>query len=335
MTRILFLSLFLISFAKAQVLPGFHPEEGYAYEDFKLSKGIFWLPQGPKLLAIDSGAITRNIADTCIHYQDTFSYAIQRDTILQKGIVNVTQPYGKYEPIGIFFGKESGGRQRVLDLYNGNAQIGFTVKNTSLYDLQVYVSLMDSSGNFLNAVGTNSVNEGFLDWQQFILLQGHSINVSMDFNKDAYNWMTTDTAAGCSFGNPVINSRDAIFNKSAVAKLLFRVVNELTSMAPDGYKPFTIKNATLEFSNLVLGAKPIVTDVENATISSPVTIFPNPTKGSLYFSVPLEDIALLDIHGISVMESPRATSIDVGKLEKGVYMLRSSTFPMAMKIIVD
>lgn len=331
MKRIIYALLFLSTAAWAQ-LPGYHPALGYAYENFT-SNDLVWSSQGPRPQVIDSLIEVVN-GIKCVRYMDSFSYSIQKDKIKKQGNVNVSQPYGRFETFGFSFGKETNGRQKVLDLSKGNANVKFTVRNFSNYSLSFYVSLTDSAGKIVDAVGTRNFNQGYLDWLSYWDIKpDESRTISINLNKNAYHWVLDTLVKDCYRVQGA--DKDSSFNKKIVSALRFAVVNNDNAGDFDGFKPYSIDNAILELSNILIGSVDIATDIERDEAQAGIRAFPNPVKDRLLFSKPLDNVLLTDMSGQNVYGSDRATEIDVQSLPKGMYVLRSSSLERPVKVMIE
>ncbi len=184
--------------AFAQLVPGFHGDMGYVYENFSQTAEfdhIIWSPQDSRPVRIDS---LSSKPSQCWHKPGTFSYSIQRDIVHNKGLVTVSQPYSTYETFGFHFGKNPNGSQKILDASKGNALLRFTFSNTSEYSVNVYVTLQDSTSKIANAVGTHKDIDGWQDMLvKFNIPSGYTYTDSVDFNADAFNIQYKDTTSTC------------------------------------------------------------------------------------------------------------------------------------------
>jgi len=331
MKRIFYSALFISTAAMAQYSPGYHPELGYAFENFTTNEFV-WSTQEPQRVIVDS--LSELDGFTCHHYYDTFSYSIQKDIVKKVGNVAVNQPYGRFEPFSVSFGNGMNGKQKVLDMSKGNAKVKFTIKNTSAYTLELLISLKDSLGKIANAVGISPADRGYQDWLTFWNIQPNEIRaIDINLNKNAYHWVLDTLENDC---NIVIGlDKDSSFNKKIVSALQFSVVNNENASAFDGYKPYSLRAATMEFSEIVIGEIGFTTELNQEQAASRIRVFPNPAKERLQFSTPLENVELRSISGRSVFQSSSAEEINVQELPKGMYVLRASSLPTPVKVMVE
>lgn len=342
MKKILFSLLILSSSLFAQKIPGFHPYLGYAYENFGLPfeyPRIKWVDQGPKILITDSTRSTPDFSEiSCVHKPDVFKYTIKREAVKKRGKVTLSQPYGKYEPFKVNFGKNLTGRQNVLDLSEGNAYLTFKIRNTSAYGLKMYAGLTDSLGKVVDAIGEHDVFSAYMDMILFYLAPGEEKTMTFDFNSHAYDiQFGPDPNYPC--GDVYTTNQDFSFDYKAVSGAYFTIVNHHDAGAYDAYKSFKIEDATVEFSEVIIGAPTlghfITTDLSEKIQEESIFLYPNPAKEVLHFSQPLQNVVLTNVIGNTVFEASEATMVDVQHLPKGVYMLRSTSLQHSMKVRVE
>lgn len=335
--------LLFASVAMAQEVPGYHPQEGYAYEDFGKKKEyahLEWTSQAPKVVMIDS---LSEDAISCFHPYRQFSYSITRKPNQNKGLVKVNQPYSEYNSFGITFGENKKGNPKVLDLSHGNADLSFTVKNTSIYTLNLYASLVDSKGKIVDAVGPHQDYNAYLDFTiAWNIAPGEERTLFFDYNEDAFDAQFNDSLTTCGPAN--FSGVDLSFNKKKVAGALFTVVNAETAREFDAYKSYPLIDASLEFSEIKIGRRTaailrseVMTDLDEAdqTKASMISVYPNPVKGTLYFSSPLQDVVLLDMAGNTVVQVSSTMQLDVRNYPKGIYILKSTSLQRPCKIVVE
>lgn len=66
----------------------------------------------------------------------------------------------------------------------------------------------------------------------------------------------------------------------------------------------------------------IIIGLEEEIVNQPVAMYPNPTRGSVYFSKAVEDIQVQDLNGRTVLEGS-GKSLDVSTLSTGVYWIQA------------
>jgi len=326
-------ALFSISHSFGQSLPGLN-KSGYAYEDFGSSTEYQYITWGDPAF---SGAHEVTVDSVCNKFTDYFTYNMVRVPAEKKGVLHVTQPYGQYLPVSLTFGHKSNGKPETLNL-KGSTYLKFTVKNTNAYPLTVFVGLLDEDSHVVDAIGTSPVMQIYLDDIRIQLAPGETKDVALDFNTNAYD-AQYDDMQDCDIA--VMSGKGLLFDNKRVAGAFFTVVNGMTAGPIDGYKSFKLQDATLEFSEILIGdgkakAKWVTTGLEEEISENIAQMcYPNPATNNLYFKKELSNVKLTNVLGEVVASSNSASQMPLNGIEKGVYLLSSSELARPVRVVVE
>jgi hypothetical protein len=327
------------SYAQFSTLPdGYYPGSSYAKDyivkPIALDNIYFWTQlTGPKKVAVDSTSQDLfDLGGGC--YKDSLFYTYNWKRVANTGLnYTMTQQYMNYEPVGVGFGftyknaQKTDSSANTLDLSGGKAYFHFKLTNTSRYSYTVKVGLQDSTGAIVNAIGTSKDNQVYLDEVTLKLAPSASVDTTINFNVNAYHSLYTyDT---CYVGSAA--GKDKSFNYSIVTAGMVTVVNDSNAAALDGYKPFTLHNATFTLTNIFIGdihaANPVGI-ADNFLAKPSFRIYPNPVSnvnGVLNFEKEVKGVQVVNSVGQVVYSAPSASSLDVNNYQKGIYVIQSTT----------
>lgn len=271
----------------------------------------------------------------CRTKQDTFSYTLQRDGV---GYFTITQPYGSdmvAEPIGFLFGKGANGKKVFCDFEQHKMVLSFSFTNTSTYDLQVGVVLVDTLGNEANAMGTGEDESELLrDYFYSYVWKGRTKSYTITWDEDCYKIVVSkEELERCETIAPTL-SKDQSFNKKAVGGILLRVTNVSGPGAFDTYKRYSLRSAIFQVDDIIL-KEAVVANIDEESLTHQVSVGPNPTKGSLHFSQALNAVKLLDMMGNVLCTVPSAASLEISHLNAGIYLLAASELRQPLKIVKE
>lgn len=321
-------------------IPGFHKEPDYVLDDFAQHteyEHIQWLPQvgAPKTTVADSAATFRTFDewkgevfhDTCYPVLGSFSYSTQRDAENFRQLLQVSQPYGYFEPITIAFGEG-----RTLDLSKGNAYFYLDIKNTSLSNARLLVSLVDVYGKEANSAGSSIGSQIWQDRIAFNLPKEKQVACVANFSVDSA-YVGVYEKLGCR--EWVVKEKDASIDLSKINKVLLTFISSKTNRI--SYDPVAMQDATFEIYKFRLGdyRTNVVTSLDESSGQSlPITTFPNPSKDRVTFSTALDHVRLVDAFGNTRKVVGRATEMMVNDLPRGIYYLQSDQLKNT-KIVVE
>jgi len=313
---------------------GFFPELHYAGDKFtkKTSwNNVYWWTQYKEVTNVQVDSLDEGDALTCHIDSLPFNYSWTRvlptGTTPGKIAFTLTQRYGKYEPVGVGWGTDKSGKQAVLDLSGGNEKITFTFTNTSAYNVQLRVALQDSLKKSVNAYGDAADDEVYLDEAtvSFDVNAGKSITKTVNFTPAGTDlaYQSVYVYDACSVGTAF--GKEKSFNPKIVSAVTFTVINQLNSKAFDGYKPYTLNNATFEISDFHVGAPVVIcTGLDDNNISGKsFKVVPNPATSYVEFPE-AQSVKVMDAMGKMVYSANTASRIDVSNLTKGVYVIQTS-----------
>lgn len=324
-------ALLLLSFSSfAQLQPGYHPEQGYAYEDFGTADeypNLKWSNLGTHSYTIDSSYGLVN--PVCVKKLGSYSFNLERLPTTKVGSLTINQAYGSYDPVLLDFGTDPNGKKYTLDLSHNNAFLSFQIKNTSDSIIKIWLYVYDSTGHKVNSVGKHTRNQDYLDFTWFDILPNETLTKVIDFNADAYESLfdTSNCNSGFTLG------RSMVFKSSIVSGIGITVINYKTN-ANDMYKSFKLRNVGLEIKGLGIGSPVIINTLPQDKPSGSISFYPNPATEKIFFTERLENIVLKDMAGNIALLSESASELNLSMLPKGVYILSSSNLTKPNKIIV-
>ena len=324
-------SLLFLSFGSfAQLQPGYHPEQGYAYEDFGIADeypNLKWSNLGTHDITIDS--LPAHGGTSCIRKNSKYSFTLERNPNTKTGSLIVNQPYASYSPVNLDFGRNTQGRKNVLDLSKGNAFVSFQLKNTSDSSLRLWIYVMDSTGHMVNSVGRSELLQAYNDFTEFTLSPGQSIEKSIDLNANAYE--TIFNNENCHSG--LIIDKSTAFNSKVVSGIGMVVQNRHQN-SKDSYKSYPLTNIKLQISGFAIGSPFVINALENERNAQKSSFYPNPATNKITFSEKMENIILKDMSGNVALQTESATELNLSTIAKGIYFLSSSSLTKPTKVIV-
>jgi hypothetical protein len=198
------------------------------------------------------------------------------------------------------------------------------------------VGLKDSANKIVNAVGQHTSLDSYMDQLvDYQLSPGDSWTDTIDLNHYAHQILWQDSSGMC--GPIGFSGIDSSFNLRIVTGAYFAITNASTAGSNDAYKSYKLDRATLELSNILVGAKNLVLDLPNSAQSNSTNFhfYPNPAKETLHFSQELDNITLSDLSGNAAVQTGKATQLNVQGLPKGMYLLRASSLSHPVKVLVE
>ena len=290
-----------------------------AADDFnqvnQYNKVYWWTQTAPAPVDTFDG---RDPVAGCTQGTANFAYTSQR---LGNGKLTytITQPYGKYEPIGVGFGDGDS-----LDLSGGNAQVNIGFKNLYSADVHFSVALQDVKGVVLNAKGNNggTGNQYLDDVFTYTVAAGGTFSQKVDFTTGTYASSYTLDPLNCEASTP--NPADNSFDFTKVKAVVFTITTVANAGGADGYKPLGYQNAQFEISKFEVGG--CVTGISDGILSSSsgFAVYPNPATGDKVSFTKAENVKVMDSMGKVVFSAPSASEVSISSFTKGVYVIQTS-----------
>jgi len=332
MKKLVYSLLFLSFGSFAQLQPGYHPEQGYAYEDFGIASeypNLKWSNLGTHAYTIDSMPRRPFPSSECIQKKSTYSFSLERFPTTKTGSLLVNQPYGSYKPVILDFGVNINGKKNVLDLSRGNAFVSIQLTNKSNKNVEIWFCLIDSTSQMINSVGTNKDSDMYKDFLLFYMAPNESVSKAFDFNTNAYEALYDNSECGAG----TFLGKSTVFKHNIVSGVGIIVLNSEDNNM-DAYKPFKLVNTEITISGLAVGSPVVVNSLDADKVARRALFYPNPATDKITFSDRMDNIVLMDMAGNIALQTESATELNLSTIAKGIYFLSSTSLTKPTKVIV-